>query len=258
MANFAEPTNPNFDAIRQIETNDPVLGGAADISGVVNSPVNYALRALVARTQWLKLRVEGISTPAASRATAGIARLASLAQMNAGLNDDTIVTPFLLQQKVNGIDTTPPNASTTQRGIIELLTSAEARAMTDTERALTAALLKDIAQNSTTFRNIIRGLVPVTKVYSGYGVTNATLWNSQYYRFISNSPAGITRVDVPSGETFMGGVAFAYILSTQNGNAALEESGGRIYLKTHNSPFQTSNDQKDARYSWIFWTRRTN
>ena len=141
MANFAEPTNPNFDAIRQIETNDPVLGGAAEIASTVNSPINYALRALVARTQWLKLRVEGISVPAASRATAGVARLSSLAQVQAGQDDSTIVTPYLLQQKVNGI--TPADASTTQKGIVERLTNTEARAATDTTRYASIATLLD-------------------------------------------------------------------------------------------------------------------
>ena len=140
MANFPEPASPNFDAIRIIETNDPVLGGAAEIAGTVNSPVNYALRALVARTQWLRQRVEGISVPPASRATAGIARLASLAQVNAGTDDETIVTPYLLQQKVSGL--TPPNASESVRGLARIATQAKADAGTDILDFITSALLK--------------------------------------------------------------------------------------------------------------------
>ena len=150
MATFPEPASPNFDAIRQIETNDPVLGGAAEIAGSVNSPINYALRALVARTQWLRQRVAGISTPAASRSTAGIARLSSLAQVQAGQDDATIVTPYLLQQKVNGI--TPADASTTQKGIVERLTNAEARLGTDTTRYGSIATLLDALRNGAPFK----------------------------------------------------------------------------------------------------------
>ena len=156
MANFPEPASPNFDAIRQIETNDPVLGGAAEIAGVVNSPVNYSLRALVARTQWLRQRVEGISTPAASRSQAGLARLASLAQVTAGQDDETIVTPYLLQQKINNIDIpTPesvPNASETRAGIVERLNQAEARLATDTTRYPSIANVLDALRNGTPFR----------------------------------------------------------------------------------------------------------
>ena len=150
MANFPEPASPNFDAIRQIETNDPVLGGAAEIAGTVNSPVNYALRALVARTQWLKQQISGISTPAASRSAAGIARLASLAQVTAGSNDDTIVTPYLLQQKVSSL--APPNASESVRGIARIASQADVDTGTEAEEFMTPL----------TFRQseIIKGIAP--------------------------------------------------------------------------------------------------
>ena len=141
MADFTEPTNPTFLGVRQFETNDPVLGGAAEIAGVVNSPANYALRALVARTQWLKQQIEGIDVPAASRTTAGIALLATLPEVEAGLNDTKIVTSFLLQLKIDAIPA-PPNASETTRGLIERANQSEADAGTDTTRAMTSALTK--------------------------------------------------------------------------------------------------------------------
>lgn len=240
MANFVEPTNPNFDAIRQIETNDPVLGGAAEIASTVNSPINYALRALVARTQWLKLRVEDISTPAASRSTAGIARLSSLAQVQAGQDDSTIVTPYLLQQKVNGI--TIPNASSTQRGIIELLTPTEARVMNDGERALTTALLKDILQNSSVARNIIRGLVPVNKYYTGSTDLGDITVSGIQRTHIAN---------LASGESFMGGLAWFNGAGDIDEVQPLEVNGsGQIYIpRVSNFEFSANSD------TWEYWTR---
>ena len=101
MANFTEPTNPTFVGVRQIETNDPVLGGATEIGGNVNSPVNHALQSLVERTAKLKEDIEAVDIPAATRTTAGVARLATTAQVTAGTNDNTIVTPLLLQGKVD-------------------------------------------------------------------------------------------------------------------------------------------------------------
>ena len=154
MADFTEPTNPTFLGVRQFETNDPVLGGAAEIAGVVNSPANYAFRALVERTQWLKQQIEGVDVPAASRATAGIAELATLPEVNAGLNDNKIVTPFLLEQKVDAIPA-PPNASETTRGLIERANQSEADAGNDTQRAMTSALVK---------RRIDAKIVQVTQV----------------------------------------------------------------------------------------------
>ena len=146
MANFPEPTSPSFDPVRIIETNDPVLGGAAEISGVVNSPVNYALRELVERTQYLKQQVEGISIPTATRSRAGVAPLASLAEVNVGANDSKIVTPYLLQQKINDIPGVDP-ATTARRGIVELATNIETRTGTDTEKAVTPAGLKSVTDD---------------------------------------------------------------------------------------------------------------
>ena len=136
MADFTEPTNPTFVGVRQIETNDPVLGGAPEIGGSVNSPPNYALRALVERTAKLKEDIEAIDIPAASRTVAGVARLATVAQVTAGTNDDRIVTPLLLQGKVDDIPSAG-NASESTRGLIEVANTAEAAALTDDQRAMT-------------------------------------------------------------------------------------------------------------------------
>ena len=142
MADFTEPTNPTFLGVRQFETNDPVLGGAAEIAGIVNSPPNYAIRALVERTQWLKQQIEGVDVPAASRTTAGIAELATLPEVEAGLNDNKIVTSFLLQLKIDAIPA-PPNASETTRGLIERANQSEAEGGTDNTRAMTSRRTKE-------------------------------------------------------------------------------------------------------------------
>ena len=147
MANFTEPTNPTFVGVRQIETNDPVLGGAAEIGGNVNSPPNHALRSLVERTAKLKADIEAISIPNASTGTRGIARLATTAQVTAGTNDDAIVTPLLLQEKVDDIPATP-NASTGTRGIAELATESEAEAATDTSRITPPRRVRDLIRHS--------------------------------------------------------------------------------------------------------------
>lgn len=177
MATFTEPTNPSFDSVRQIETNDPVLGGAAEITSVVNSPVNYALRALVARTQWLKQQISGISTPAASRSVAGVARLASLAQVTAGSNDDTIVTPFLLQQKINTLD------------IPDVATQVDVNAGTDTEEFITpntfrnSVVIQSVLPKSTS-RLVFRGrstdspMNVTAEIIGNFGIFKLTLSGS--------------------------------------------------------------------------------
>ena len=149
MANFTEPTNPTFVGVRQIETNDPVLGGAAEIGGNVNSPPNHALRALVERTAKLKADIEAISIPARNYRNCGgcMALLATTAQVTAGTNDNTIVTPLLLKEKVDDIPSTP-NASTGTRGIAELSTQAEAEAATDTSRITPPRRVRDLMRHS--------------------------------------------------------------------------------------------------------------
>ena len=53
-----------------------------------------------------------------------------------------------LKNRVDGIDTTVPNATTSQRGVIELATADEARAATDTVRAMTPANTKRFNQST--------------------------------------------------------------------------------------------------------------
>ena len=219
MATFPEPASPNFDAIRIIETNDPVLGGAAEIAGTVNSPVNYALRALVARTQWLRQRVEGISTPAASRATAGIARLASLAQVTAGQDDTTIVTPYLLQQKISAIpDPTPPDASTTRKGIVQLATESDVANQQNTGRVVTVDSLYTTGTPTET-PNILSGLQSIT------GLIPSTLrfgnrrgvGNVSFFGPIALSISGIS-IDIHFRAHINGGGSFAIRVRGENFN----------------------------------------
>lgn len=215
MANFTEPTNPTFQSIRQIETNDPVLGGAAEIANVVNSPVNYALRAMVDRTAWLKAQVDGISVPNASHSARGIARLATVTQVTGGTDDTTIVTPFTLQGKLTAaIAAIPaiPDASTSVKGIVQLSTLNEATGNSPpSTKAVAASIIKAM----------IEEFAPMTKVYSGRcgGAQQFTDSNNVNHTVIRNLTAdlhtpGLTEnsnnhILIPSGETLMGGIGGA-------------------------------------------------
>ena len=66
-----------------------------------------------------------------------------------------------LKNRIDGLNLTAPNASTTQRGIVELATLAEARAGTDTQRATTpagvAAAITEVSVDDATIST--RGIV---------------------------------------------------------------------------------------------------
>ena len=165
MANFTENTGAAFDPVRIIETNDPVLGGAAEISGVVNSPYNHAARSLVNRTIWLKEQIEALNIPdavlAATTGTAGISRLATLQEMRDGtINDAVVSTPRGVKEAIDTHVPSIPNATAAQRGIIEIVNDAEAVGATDTIRAMNSygtflALRHSNAQATTTQRGTV-------------------------------------------------------------------------------------------------------
>ena len=79
----------------------------------------------------------------------GIAEIATQDEVNAGTDDERIVTPAKLSiytnETITNILSDPsnlPNASETERGIIEIATQAEVDAGTDTERAVTPSTLQ--------------------------------------------------------------------------------------------------------------------
>ena len=96
-------------------------------------------------TNWIWFQT-GFRAPYATTVTAGIVRLATVAETQA-LADNTIaVTPFGLSGMV---------ASTTQLGFVELATDAETLALVDSTRAVTPSNLNALAA-STTQRGIVQ------------------------------------------------------------------------------------------------------
>ena len=88
------------------------------------------------------------------RATAaryGLVRVGSLAEIQGG-NADRIVTGETL---VSFLNAAVPNASTTTRGKVELATAAEARASSDSSRAVTPSGLSQFVQGGTEVRRIV-------------------------------------------------------------------------------------------------------
>ena len=141
----------------------------------------------------------------------------------------------------------PGNASTTTLGLIQILDANSALALTDTNKALTAAVLKDILQNSSVARSIIRGLVPVNKYYSGRGVTAE-----------SGSQTFLLPNVIPTNETFMGGIAFAN-KGTDDPLIAFDlkfrSNGRRVYIDRDSRSAGTGASFNPAQAVWQYWTR---
>lgn len=108
MANLSE--SATYDAgVIQIETTDPVLGGPG---GIANRPH----QALANRTAWLKAQVDALLadvaaleglTGAASEAAAGIAEIATQAEVDAGTDDARIVTALKLATRLAALAYAP-------------------------------------------------------------------------------------------------------------------------------------------------------
>ena len=158
--------------VEQIETSDSVLGGDPERNGLRHSPPNYSFKEIVNRVGYLYKRIEQVASSipgtirAATLTVQGIARLASLAKVLEGLEDNTIVTPKTLQGKIDAIPTPdpPPKSTTNLLGLIELINQTEARLGTDDERAVTIAKLLDALrvgspfQANTTRRGVVERL----------------------------------------------------------------------------------------------------
>lgn len=153
MPDFAE-TPAQFDGVRQIEDNDQILGGAEEIGGAVNSPPNYALRALVRRTAWLRAQIAALSIPDASTTVRGLVELASTAEVAAGTDQTKAVTPHTLQEKIDALPA-PPNvlnilrgadgqATETRRGTAEVATQTEAETGMDNTTMMTPLRAKQL------------------------------------------------------------------------------------------------------------------
>lgn len=76
--------------------------------------------------------------PAATELAAGVAEIATQAEVTTGTDDSRFVTPLKLANRLVGISA-QPDASDTVKGIVELATAAEAVTGTDAVRATTPA-----------------------------------------------------------------------------------------------------------------------
>lgn len=185
MADLTE--TPVFDAgIRQIETTDPVVGGAPNIdsgAGISNIPHLQLAR----RTLWLRDRIDDIDI-AATTVARGFVELATNAEAQAGTDATRAVTPAAAKSAFLEIDmgnaTASSAATTSKSGLVELATSAEALAGTDITRALTpgtaaAAFLEidlgnaSAASNATTAKSGLVELATDAEALAGSDTTRA-------------------------------------------------------------------------------------
>ena len=82
---------------------------------------------------------------------------------------------LFLKNRIGAIDTTVPNATTSQRGVIELATADEARAATDTVRAMTPANSKRFNQSTAAqATEAERGTAAIATKTTALAGTNAT------------------------------------------------------------------------------------
>lgn len=110
-ATVLEWNDTNYQLIRRIETVDPVLGGDSTKADPVNigeellnSPINFALATLAARTKWLKAEVKRVTYQVATQAEA-----------EAGTNETKVMTPQRVAQsqaKMPGAHGTPTEGQT--------------------------------------------------------------------------------------------------------------------------------------------------
>lgn len=215
MANFPEPENPTFRGVRQIETGDYARGGAARIAGVVNSPMNESLEALVERTQWLKQEVEGIVIPVASTSVAGTVFLATEQETEDGANALKIVTPALVQGKIDDLPTqqteaevlsvirgvnAQSNPSGNIRGTAEIATRAEALAGTDNTKMMTPLRMKELFES-------LLGEEPVWSSISNQSLSYNGSINLDLNNFVTGDPTPtITASGLPAGLSISNGI----------------------------------------------------
>ena len=210
MPNIPEPAGAAFDPVRLIEANDPVQGGAPEIAGLVHSPYNFAMRAMVNRTIWLKEQLEGLTIPdavaAATEGTAGIGRIATLQEMREGTLTGAIFTnPRGVKEAIQHNPPTLPNATEAQRGIIERVNQTEGEGGMDNTRAMTSLrslqLLRSSTAQATTTR---RGAVEFATETEAQNKNNNTkaLTAASLYRTVSavtiDANAEMTNQDDPT------------------------------------------------------------
>lgn len=115
------------DEIYQLETTDPVEGGPDGID-------NRQAKELANRTAYLKQQVDQ-KTGAASDTTAGIAKLATQPEVNAGTNDTSFITPLKLKNWVK-------QATETVLGMLKVATQTQVDAGTSDDVAVTPKKLR--------------------------------------------------------------------------------------------------------------------
>ena len=155
-------------------------------------------------------------------------------------------TLLYLKNRVDNLNLTAANASTTARGIIEIATLAESRTGTDTQRAVTpagtAAAIQNadltVANASTTARGII-------EIATTNEATNAT--DTSRAMTPSNTRAAIDDRVPDASETESGKVQFATNAEAQNANnSSTAMTPQRTKQRIDAKIVQRTQDQYDA------------
>ena len=117
-----EWNDTNYQLVREIRTVDPVLGGAPTKASAtpgevdINSPVNFALATLAARTKWLKKEVKRIE-----------GNIATKAEAEAGTDNTHFMTPLRTKEAIDALGGSG----------VTVATKAEAEAGTDNTKMMT-------------------------------------------------------------------------------------------------------------------------
>ncbi|HVI51509.1 MAG TPA: hypothetical protein VM661_09890 [Candidatus Sulfotelmatobacter sp.] len=151
--NTLPESNEWTEAIYQLETDDPVIGGA---DGISNKPSKQ----LANRTLWLKTALAALSDKivAAKTTVAGIVQLATTAEAKTGTDTAKAVTPAGLAAALS--QKTVAAATTDAAGIVQLSTDAEAKTGTDTAKAVTpSGLLAAISDKLAAASETVFGLL---------------------------------------------------------------------------------------------------
>ena len=98
-----------FSPVRRLEGSDPLLGGAAVVGGATNSPYNFALKALVNRTEHLRQLSQNIQADIdiATESDAGIIRKHTRAEALAGNSNAGSMSALRTHQAIDDFFPSP-------------------------------------------------------------------------------------------------------------------------------------------------------